>query len=54
MLRVSDGVTPMDVLQWLALYLLIIAAIISGCLLVLGFDWAWAKVRPHDSTDIPE
>lgn len=33
----------MHLLQWAALYSLIIGAIILGCLLVLVFDWALAK-----------
>ena len=35
----------MDLLQWVALYSLIIGAIIGGCGLALGFDWALAKWR---------
>ena len=35
----------MEPLQWVALYSLIIGAIICGCGLALGFDWALAKWR---------
>ena len=35
----------MDPINWFVLYGLINAAIIGGCLLALGFDWALAKWR---------